>query len=38
MLLGIDLGATNIRVGRVHEGAVEALHEAPIDPSEDPNT
>jgi glucokinase len=38
MLLGIDLGATNVRVGRVHEGAVEALHEAPIDQSKDPNT
>ena len=38
MLLGIDLGATNIRVGRVHEGAFEALHEAPIEQTDDPNT
>ena len=38
MLLGVDLGATNIRVGRVHEGAIKALHEASIDQSDDPNT
>ena len=38
MLLGIDLGATNVRVGRVLQDKIETMEQAPIDQTDDPDT
>ena len=38
MLLGIDLGATNLRIGRVLRGKIETIKQAPIDQTDDPDT
>ena len=38
MLLGIDLGATNLRIGRVLSGKIETIKQAPIDQTDDPDT
>ena len=38
MLLGIDLGATNVRVGRVLQDNIETMEHALIDQTDDPDT